>query len=211
MLPEPSVLAAFVVASLILIVTPGPDFFYVTARCLQQGRGAGFVASLGIMNGLFFHLAAASLGLYGILIYVPIAYDVIRYVGAAYLLYMAWQTLAARDKNASAATPSAAAGPARVYGQALLTNLLNPKVALFFLAFLPQFTRIDGSPVALQMAALGGLFIAMGFVYLMLLVAMVGTIAARLGRIGAFRRIQSWIAASTLAALAVWLVIPERR
>ncbi len=211
MLPDPSLLVAFVFASIVVIVSPGPDFMYVTARSIGQGWGAGLVAACGICTGLVGHAVAAALGLSSLFAHAPVAYEVVRYLGVAYLAYLAYRAFTADDEVCLSAASSDRRGWWRIYRQAALTNLLNPKVAIFFIAFLPQLVRADGGRYALQVLLLAGLFIALGFVYLVAVVVAFGRLGDWLRARPQFWRLQRWVMGSTLGGLAVWLAVPERR
>ena len=156
-MPHADTLLVFMTAALALNVTPGPDMLYVIARSTGEGRAAGIASALGIALGCLFHIAALALGLSLLLTRVPAAYDAIRLAGAAYLVYLGVRALTTRGPLVEASVQ-----PARSLGAIVLqgcaTNILNPKVALFFLAFIPQFIRADGWPPAAQIVALGLLF-----------------------------------------------------
>jgi threonine/homoserine/homoserine lactone efflux protein len=153
-------LAFFVLSAAILIVIPGPAVFYITARSISQGRKAGLVSVLGIQSGTLVHVTAAAFGLSAILVTSALAFEVVRYLGAAYLVFLGVRKLLSREEEAADAVP--ALEPLRkVYRDGIVVNVLNPKTALFFFAFLPQFVDpARGSP-ALRFAALGLLFTAM--------------------------------------------------
>jgi len=151
-----STLPVFFAAMFLLNITPGPDMLYVLARATGQGRAAGLVSALGVGTGGFFHIFAVAFGLAGLLRTVPVAYSALRYAGAAYLIYLGIRTLLARNTGGgSVATERAALS--RVFAQGVITNVLNPKVALFFLAFLPQFINPNGNAFA-QTVKLGLIF-----------------------------------------------------
>lgn len=156
-----SSLAAFVAAGLLLNVTPGPDVLYIVGRSLAQGRAAGVISALGIATGSLVHVAGATLGLSAILAATPLAYDVVRYAGAAYLVWLGGRALRSRA-GALTIDQAGTFSRAAIFRQGAVTNVLNPKVALFFLAFLPQFTDPVRGSVALQAAVLGLIFIANG-------------------------------------------------
>ena len=152
-------------AALALNLTPGPDMMYVTARSVGDGRRAGVVAAFGIGTGTLVHIAALALGLAALLAAVPLAYDALRIAGAVYLLVIGTQLLL--RPRATSATGAAALPPSplgTVFVQAVLTNVLNPKVAIFFLAFLPQFVDPAAGPAAAQIVVLGLLFDVQGTV-----------------------------------------------
>lgn len=156
-------LLTFVGAGLLLNITPGPDVLYIVGRSLSQGRLAGVVSALGISAGCLVHVAAAALGLSTLMLTVPLAYDVVRYAGAAYLVWLGVRALMSRS-GGLALPEMAHASHWATFRQGMVTNALNPKVALFFLAFLPQFTDASRGPLALQFVVLGLIFIANGLV-----------------------------------------------
>jgi threonine/homoserine/homoserine lactone efflux protein len=148
-------------AALALNLTPGPDMLYVAARSSSEGRAAGIVSALGIGTGTLFHISALALGLTTLLASVPAALQVIRIAGGVYLIYLGARALASRSRP----TEPMAVRPASlgaVFRQGVITNVLNPKVALFFLAFLPQFIDANRGDPAVQIVALGLLFDVQG-------------------------------------------------
>lgn len=156
MLPTLHSLALFVAAGLALNLTPGPDMLYVAARGASEGRPAGIASALGIGAGTLVHIALVAAGLAALLAAVPVAYLAIRLGGAAYLIYLGVRGLLARPTTAAAPLEPAPLGV--IFRQGVITNVLNPKVALFFLAFLPQFVDPSrGNPV-FQVIALGLIF-----------------------------------------------------
>jgi threonine/homoserine/homoserine lactone efflux protein len=162
-MPAPHTLALFMLAALALNLTPGPDMLYVTARSVSDGRRAGIVAALGIGAGTLAHITALALGLAALLAAVPLAYDALRIGGAIYLLVIGVQLLL-RPRGATATAALAPASNTMIFAQAVLTNVLNPKVALFFLAFLPQFVDPAAGPALAQIVLLGLLFDVQGTV-----------------------------------------------
>jgi len=166
---DPHALLLFVVAGLVLNFTPGPDLLYITARSLGQGWRAGAASAFGIAAGCLVHTAAAALGISVLLRASPVAYDALRLAGAAYLIFLGVQALRQRAHTVDVAgLPSASLRA--VFWQGFATNVLNPKVALFFLAFLPQFADPARGSFALQVLVLGLIFIANGL-WVCLLVA----------------------------------------
>jgi threonine/homoserine/homoserine lactone efflux protein len=149
-------LALFMTATLALNLAPGPDMLYVSTRSLTQGRRAGVISALGIAAGAVVHTLVIASGLAALLRAVPIAYEIVRFAGAAYLIWLGIKALRSRSGPLTGA-PLDRASEWAVFRQGMITNLLNPKVALFFLAFLPQFTNPGGS-VAAQIVVLGCLF-----------------------------------------------------
>lgn len=151
----------FLLAASLVIVIPGPSVFYIVARSLDQDRRAGIVSVLGVAAGALFHVAAAALGLSALLASSAVAFNTIKYVGAAYLIYLGLRRIFSGEE-----TTTLESTPRRknhhMFYEGLMVNLLNPKTALFFLAFLPQFVNPALGPVSVQVMVLGCLFIAIG-------------------------------------------------
>ncbi|HEY7897744.1 MAG TPA: LysE family translocator [Gemmatimonadaceae bacterium] len=162
MIPPLHSLLLFMAAGLALNITPGPDMLYVAARSTSEGRAAGIVSSLGIATGTLFHITAVALGLSALLAAVPIAYTTVRIAGASYLVYLGVRALASRSANGPRSIERAPLGA--IFRQGMLTNMLNPKVALFFLAFLPQFVDPSRGSAAMQIVILGLIFDTSGTV-----------------------------------------------
>lgn len=162
-----SVLLAFVPIAIALIVSPGPDSIYTLTRSVSDGQSAGVMAALGSSTGSIVHTTGAVLGLSAILRTSALAFTVVKFVGAAYLVYLGIQTFRKSDEF-EISPESTSYTPTESFQSALLINVLNPKVAVFFLAFLPQFVQ-TGSNVTLQIFTLGMLFASLGFVYQALL------------------------------------------
>ncbi|ALM83122.1 LysE family translocator [Bordetella sp. N] len=165
-------LPLFLLSTFLLNVTPGPDTAYVVGRSLAQGRAAGLVSSFGISAGCCVHVLAAALGLSALLAASTYAFVVIKCVGAIYLAYLGVRMIWATRRSAppAVATPVAAAGQRarsyrKLFSQGFLTNVLNPKVALFFLSFFPQFVEPDTSHRTLAFLVLGGIFIVMSTIW----------------------------------------------
>jgi threonine/homoserine/homoserine lactone efflux protein len=206
---DPHALLLFVAAGLVLNFTPGPDLLYITARSLGQGWRAGAASSLGIAAGCLVHTAAAALGISALLAASPMAYDVIRLCGAAYLIWLGAQVLRARAAPGAIAELPPASLRA-VFWQGFVTNVLNPKVALFFLAFLPQFADPARGAFALQVLVLGLIFIVNGL-WVCLLVAR--TAAALSGWARRKSGAMTWIqrgSGALLAGLGIHLALHGR-
>lgn len=200
----------FVLATLTLNVTPGPDMLYVIARGAGQGRAAGVVSALGIAAGCVVHTLLVACGLAGLLLTAPAAFDMVKYAGAAYLVYLGVRALTSRRRG-GVNRQVAECGLGHVFLQGALTNLLNPKVALFFLAFLPQFTDPSRNPVALQILLLGLLFNLLGTT-VNVVVALAashagGRFKSGLGDSAALR----WLTGGVLIGLGLRLALLERR
>lgn len=163
MIPDGPTLVVFAVAAFVLLITPGPAVFYIVARSIDQGRVAGIVSTLGVGAGALVHVGAAALGVSALLLSSALAFNVLKYVGAAYLIYLGVRKFLVRDK-VEQPRPLAPRTLARIFYDGVVVNVLNPKTALFFLAFLPQFVDISSGAVGAQIVFLGVFFVAMGII-----------------------------------------------
>jgi threonine/homoserine/homoserine lactone efflux protein len=159
-MPESSHLYLFVAAALVLLLTPGPAVLYIVARSVNQGRMAGVVSVLGLEVGTLFHVAAAALGLSALLLSSAVAFSVVKYLGAVYLIYLGVRKLVAREQLRPDEVVRRES-LRRVFWEGVVVNVLNPKTALFFFAFLPQFVSPSRGHVTTQMLFLGCLFVAL--------------------------------------------------
>jgi threonine/homoserine/homoserine lactone efflux protein len=201
-IPDPERLALFVVAALALLVVPGPAVLYVVARSIHQGRRAGLASVLGIHVGTLVHIAAATLGLSALVVSSAVAFTVVKITGAAYLVGLGLWTLFSRR-----AEPEVALGGERnlrrAFAQGIVVNVLNPKTALFFLAFLPQFVDSNAAHPALQIAFLGLLFALLGMVTDSLWALAAGTAGGVLRRSRRFLRTQRYVTGTVYLGLGV--------
>lgn len=188
-MPELSSLTLFFVAAIALLVTPGPAVVYIVARSVDQGWRAGIVSSLGVSVGSLVQVLAAAFGLSAIVLSSVVAFSVIKYLGAAYLIWIGIQKL--REKAPAADAPHVApASMRRIFTQGIVVNLLNPKSALFLVAFLPQFVDIAKGHVAAQIVVLGLIFIVMGIASDSVYALLAGSIAGRMRRSAGLMRWQ---------------------
>lgn len=203
-------LPLFIVTAFVLYATPGVDMLFTVSRTLQHGWRTGIAAALGITAGCVVHTLAAALGLAALLAASAFAFTAIKWLGAAYLLWLAWGMVRASLHDAPTALMVAPPAPSRqVFAQGFLTNVLNPKVALFFLALLPQFIAADAPDKPAAFLFLGVVFVAGGALFLFALVAL----THRLRTFGASRvtrRVLNAVGGALFAALAVRLVQAER-
>jgi len=162
--PDPSRLGLFVVAALVLLLTPGPAVLYIVTRSVDQGRRAGLVSVLGVHAGTLVHVAAAAAGLSAVLAASATAFSVVKYLGAAYLIYLGVRQLVSRIGEPADVAFTATPRLSRAFVDGFVVNVLNPKTALFFLAFLPQFVSVSRGAVPVQIACLGIVFCALGLV-----------------------------------------------
>ena len=192
----------FVTGSLLLLVIPGPAVTYVVSRSIGHGRAAGLVSVLGIVAGTLCLVIAASLGLSALLVSSALAFQFVKYLGAAYLIYLGIKTLRSSDQQLLAAAGSETS-LARIFGQGFLVNLLNPKTALFFLAFLPQFVDPARGHVSAQILQLGVLFALMGWCSDSMYALLAGTVAERIRTSARLRRVQRNTSGGLLIALGL--------
>ena len=155
--PDASTLAVFSVAALVLLVIPGPAVLYIVAQSVSRGRVAGLVSMLGVQTGGLVHVAAATAGLSALLVRSSLAFSAVKYAGAAYLVFLGVRRLLGREAETAALTQER--DLRRLFAQGIVVNVLNPKTALFFFAFLPQFVDVSRGHVAFQIATLGLVFI----------------------------------------------------
>jgi threonine/homoserine/homoserine lactone efflux protein len=163
-MPDPSTLALFAVAAVTLLVIPGPAVLYIVTRSVDQGRAAGLASVCGVHVGTLVHVAAAALGLSALLVSSATAYHAVRWLGAAYLIWLGIRRLLANDEDARPEMDRRPhrLGLGRIFAQGVVVNLLNPKTALFFLAFLPQFVDVSRGSVPFQVVVFGVAFVLLG-------------------------------------------------
>ncbi len=150
-------LAWFALAALVMVLTPGPNMIYCISRTLVQGRAAGLTSLAGVLLGFVVHLMAATLGLTALLLAVPLAFDAIKLLGAAYLLWLAWQSVKPGGVAPFEARALPVDSPGTLFRMGFITNLLNPKVAMFYLSFFPQFLHPERGDILLQSLSLNQL------------------------------------------------------
>ena len=199
----------FFMASILLALTPGPDNLFVLTQAAQHGKAAGLAVTIGLCTGLLVHTTAVSLGVAAIFQASALAFALLKYIGAAYLLYLAYQSLRAgaevRGRQQSVRQSFRA-----LYGRGIIMNVTNPKVSLFFLAFLPQFTDPAWGPLVPQILLLGVLFILSTILIFGGISLLAGGIGARLRRSEKAQIFLNRLAAGIFVALAVKLALAKR-
>lgn len=210
-MPSATTLAAFALVSLGMVLTPGPNMIYLISRSIAQGRLAGLVSLGGVALGFVFYMLCAAFGITALLFAVPHAYDALRLAGAAYLLWLAWQTLRPGGRSPFHVQRLPADGPARLFAMGLLTNLLNPKIAMLYLSLLPQFVDPAAGSVLAQSLALGFTQIAVSVTVNAMIALAAGSIAALLAARPFWLLLQRWLMGTVLAGLAVRMALEERR
>lgn len=209
-MPEPSTLIPFVIASAILVLIPGPAVLYIVSTGIGRGRRMALASMLGIETGALFHVAAAAVGLSAVVANSALAYSVIKYAGAAYLIYLGIKTLRSRDDSNPLEIPGASSARG-AFQRGVIVNILNPKLALFFLAFLPQFVvpsrgSVPRPSVSGQLVFLGLLFISVAIVIDGIYAMTSGIIGNLLNRSERFARVQNRLAGLTYLSLGATAV-----
>jgi threonine/homoserine/homoserine lactone efflux protein len=201
-------IALFLVASALLTIAPGPDIVYVLARGISQGPRAGFAAALGFASGCVFHTVLAAVGIAALIRSSDIAFDLVRYAGAAYLVWIGIQALRHRSSfSIEAASDKRAL--TTIYRQSVIGNMLNPKVTLFFLAFLPQFVNMRAGHVGWQMALLGVIFMIQTVVIFGAVALFSGWLGAWIRRKPAIGERLNIFAGITFIALGIRVALPD--
>lgn len=206
-MPDATTFGLFLTAALVVAVTPGPGIFYVLTRSLKGGRGEGVASSFGNALGGLVHVCAAALGLSAILMTSAMAFTVVKLVGAAYLVYLGVRTLLRRDDGYDA--PEGGYGPSRgseAFYQGIVAEALNPKAALFFLAFLPQFVNPEG-PVVLQILLLGCIGVLLNTAVDLAVAGFAGPIGRRMRESIRLRRGQRLFSGCALIGLGAYVAV----
>jgi threonine/homoserine/homoserine lactone efflux protein len=201
-MPDWSTLTLFVTAALILVFIPGPNSLYIVARSIQQGRKAGIISSLGVQVGTLFHVAAAAFGLSALLLSSALAFNLVKYAGAAYLIYLGVKTLLTKE-NVSQPERIKEDSLTRVFYQGVVVQLLNPKTALFFFSFLPQFVDVEKGAVSMQILFFGAVLVMLGFMSDVIYAVLAGSIGNLLRENLKFLRAQRYFAGSVYIGLGV--------
>jgi threonine/homoserine/homoserine lactone efflux protein len=200
--PDPGTLAVFAAAAVALLVIPGPAVLYIVAQSIEHGRTAGLVSMLGVQTGGLVHVLAAALGLSALLVQSATAFNIVKFVGAAYLIFLGLRKLLTRTRfETTGERPPRRLD--RLYRQGIVVNVLNPKTALFFFAFLPQFVDVDKGSVGLQIAILGFFFLLLATLSDGMYALAAGTASEWLRGNPRFLRAERWVSGTVLVGLGV--------
>jgi threonine/homoserine/homoserine lactone efflux protein len=210
-MPDTGPLFAFALVALGMVLTPGPNMMYLISRSICQGRKAGLISLAGVAIGFLFYMLAAALGITALLFAIPYAYDALRLAGAAYLLYLAWQAVRPGGRSPFQVRDLPVDSNGRLFAMGLLTNLLNPKVAMLYLSLLPQFIDPGRGSVLAQSVLLGSVQIVISLSVNALIVAAAGSIASFLGSRPLWLVMQRWLMGTVLAGLAVRMALDSRK
>jgi threonine/homoserine/homoserine lactone efflux protein len=209
-MPHTSALLGFALLSFGMVLTPGPNMIYLISRSITQGPAAGIVSLGGVALGFVFYMLSAAFGITALLFAIPYAYDALRFAGAAYLLWLAWQALKPGGRSPFQVKKLPVDSPRKLFAMGFVTNLLNPKIAMLYLALLPQFIDPTGS-VLTQSLALGAIQIAISVSVNAMIALAAGSIALFLGTRPAWLLLQRWLMGTVLAGLAIKMAFEAKR
>lgn len=209
-MPTTTTLLAFAAVATGLVLTPGPNTLYMLSRAITQGPVAGLISLAGVVTGFFFYMFGAAFGLTAIVFAVPYAYDALRFAGVVYLLWLAFDAVRPGGKSPFQIKNLPVASPRRLYAMGLLTNLLNPKIAIFYLALLPSFIDPERS-VLTQSLTLGVLHILISISINTVLACAAGSVAGFLATRPRWLLAQRWIMGTMIGGIAVRMALESRR
>jgi threonine/homoserine/homoserine lactone efflux protein len=201
----------FAGAALLLVLTPGPNMIYIISRSICQGRSAGVISLFGVIAGFVVHMLAAAIGLSAIFLAVPLAYEVLKFAGALYLLWLAWQAVKPGARSPFESKELPPDSPRKLFFMGFFTNILNPKVAIFYLSIFPQFIAVERGSVFFQSVTLGVTQISVSFTVNLMIALSASGIALWFARNPFWLSMQRYVMGFVLAALAVRLALEQRR
>lgn len=201
----------FAAAALLLAITPGPNLIYLTSRALCQGRQAGIVSLMGVLFGFFVHVCAASIGLSALFLAVPAAYELLKWIGSAYLVWLAWQSVKPGARSPFETQELPYDSPRKLFLMGFLTSALNPKIAVFYVSIFPQFISPEYGSILTQSLMLGLTQIIISFSINLLVVLSASHIASWFTRNPTWLAIQRYFMGFVLMALAIRLAFEQRR
>ena len=210
-MPTTASLIAFSVIALGMVLTPGPNMIYLLSRSISQGRKAGLISLGGVALGFVFYMLCAAFGITVIVMAVPYAYDALRFGGALYLLWLAWQAIKPGGRSPFQARELPIDGPCKLFAMGFITNLLNPKIAVMYLSLLPQFIDPERGSVLVQSLVLGMAQIVISVSVNAVIAVSAGSIASFLVERPLWVSIQRWLMGAVLAGLAVRIATDARR
>ncbi|AWC22608.1 Leucine efflux protein [Aminobacter sp. MSH1] len=210
-MPETANLIAFAAIALGMVLTPGPNMIYLVSRSLSQGPTAGLISLGGVALGFVVYMLCAAFGITALVLAVPYAYDVIRFAGAAYLLWLAWQAIRPGGRSPFHVRQLPKDRPRKLFAMGFLTNLLNPKVAVLYLSLLPQFIDPADGSVLTQLLVLGSIQIAISITVNAIIAISAGSISTFLAASPGWLAIQRWLMGTVLAGLAVKMATEAQR
>ncbi|TFV40013.1 LysE family translocator [Bradyrhizobium frederickii] len=210
-MPHTSALLGFALVSLGLVLTPGPNMIYLISRSITQGPAAGIVSLGGVALGFVFYMLCAAFGITALLLAIPFAYDALRFAGAGYLLWLAWQAVRPGGRSPFQVRKLAIDSPRKLFAMGFVTNLLNPKIAMLYLALLPQFIDPATGSVLAQSIMLGAIQIAISVSVNAMIALAAGSIALFLANRPSWMLVQRWLMGTVLAGLAVRMAVEAKK
>jgi threonine/homoserine/homoserine lactone efflux protein len=210
-MPSSAAIFAFALVALTMVLTPGPNMIYLISRSISQGRMAGLISLGGVAVGFVFYMLCAAFGVTALLFAIPYAYDALRLAGAAYLLYLAWQAIKPNGRSPFQVHKLDFDSPRRLFAMGLLTNLLNPKIAMLYLALLPQFIDPAQGSILSQSIVLGSTQIAISLTVNAMIALAAGGIASFLATRPAWMLLQRWLMGTMLAGFALRMAFEAKR
>jgi threonine/homoserine/homoserine lactone efflux protein len=210
-MPHAPALLGFALVSLGLVLTPGPNMIYLISRSITQGPAAGIVSLGGVALGFVFYMLCAAFGITALLLAIPFAYDALRFAGAGYMLWLAWQAVKPGGRSPFQVKKLAIDSPPKLFAMGLVTNLLNPKIAMLYLALLPQFIDPTAGSVLMQSVVLGAIQIAISVSVNAMIALAAGSIALFLASRPSWMLVQRWLMGTVLAGLAVRMAVEARK
>lgn len=210
-MPNTTALITFALVALGLVLTPGPNMIYLISRSISQGRVAGLISLGGIALGFVVYMLCAAFGVTALIFAVPFAYDALRFAGALYLLWLAWQAVRPNGQSPFQVRQLPADSPRRLFMMGFATNLLNPKIAMLYLSLLPQFIDPAAGGVLTQSLMLGFTQIAVSVTVNSMIALAAGSIAVFLAAQPTWALVQRWLMGTVLAGLAVRMALESRR
>ncbi|MDR3023435.1 LysE family translocator [Chryseobacterium sp.] len=202
----------FILAALILVISPGPNMIYLISKSITQGKKSGFISLAGVVCGFLFHIIMVSFGLTAVLLAVPLAYTVLKAVGTVYLLYLAYQAIKPRSRNIFDVDRNVAHdSPKKLFTIGFLTNVLNPKVAVFYLSFFPQFIKPEYGSIFTQSLELGVIQVLISFSINFIIVLTAARVALFFSNNPVWIKVQKWFMASVLTYLAIKMALSKAK
>jgi len=205
-------LTIFILAALLLVITPGPNMIYLISRSITQGKKAGIISLAGIVFGFFFHIILVSFGITAILFAVPMAYNILKISGVVYLLYLAFQAIRPNGKNLFQPTENLSIDkPKKLFSIGFLTSVLNPKIAVFYLSFFPQFIKPENGSIMTQSLELGITQALVSFTVNLTIVLTAAKIATFFAENPSWLKFQKWFMAGVLTSMAIKMAFAKAK
>ncbi|UTX50306.1 LysE family translocator [Chryseobacterium sp. MA9] len=202
----------FILAALILVISPGPNMIYLISKSITQGKKSGFISLAGVVCGFLFHIIMVSFGLTAVLLAVPLAYTVLKAMGTVYLLYLAYQAIKPKSRNIFDVDKNVPHdSPKKLFTIGFLTNVLNPKVAVFYLSFFPQFIKPEYGSIFTQSLELGVIQVLISFSINFIIVLTAARVALFFSNNPAWIKVQKWFMASVLTYLAIKMAFSKAK